>query len=534
MVIAVRTERGVDGLEIVKEADSEVDRVRLQREAAMLDRAAQPGVVEVVSAGASVLRLRHRGTPVARLGPLPADQVAALVRAVADTVAALHRQGIAHGAIGTEHVVIGERGRPRLCSFGAASDADETTTADDVDALGHMFTDLLDAGHDVLWSPPHRGVRMAGRRRKALAAFRSAAAAAQRPDAAQRPTARQLATAIHEALPGLTLPEPAGHEATKAFAAIPDDVDPTGDLGWTDDDLSYLAIEHDADDDPALRPPNADAGSDPRPDGQARPDPYAGLAFLDDDWAGGDDADATRRRDPGFDDPDDDLAAGSDPDDDPPPPARPDAAGTIAPIRIRPSTIADDSPRRADRRVLVAVAAGVLVIGAVAGSVIARSVRPFGGETASVASTTSAAVPAAGAQESGDDEPAPTPPTVPASCPAAAVPGPDIDGDSCPEPVTLDDRIATVGSVQVELGQPGDLVTVADSDCDGVATPVVLRPDSGEVFVFPAWSLDRPLEVVSSTVVAGADTIDTASGSCPAVVVTGPGGVREVVAGTVR
>ncbi len=164
MVIAVRTERGPSGLEVVKQSDTPADEARLHHEAEMLRRAARPGVVEVVGESAGVLRLRHRGTALARLGPLAPDQSAAIVRAVADVVDSMHHQGIAHTRIGLDHVLIGERGRPRLCGFGDATAATEETTADDVAALGRLLDDLLDAGREAMWTPAHRGVRSAPRR----------------------------------------------------------------------------------------------------------------------------------------------------------------------------------------------------------------------------------------------------------------------------------------------------------------------------------------------------------------------------------
>jgi hypothetical protein len=120
--------------------------------------------------------------------------------------------------------------------------------------------------------------------------------------------------------------------------------------------------------------------------------------------------------------------------------------------------------------------------------------------------------------------------TYPSGCSVPDVPGPDVDGDTCPEPIELQERTATVGTVRIELGEPGDVVAVADSDCDGVATPVVLRPTTGEVFVFPRWSLREPIEVEAATVVPGGDALDVVDGTCPSVVVTGDG-VRQVVTG---
>ena len=498
MVIAVRTERGPDGLEVIKEAETPEEQERLAHEAAMLRRAAHPGVVDVVSHSPGTLRLRHHGTPLARLGPLPADQSAAIVRALAETVAAVHAQGVAHTRIDAGHVVLGERGRPRLCGFGAAVEATEETEAVDVAALGRVLDDLLDDAADLPWSPSHRGVRHAGLRKRALPAFRSAAAAAQRDDVGQRPTARHLATALLEALPGMSLPDaPVGEgaaEGERRFADIPADFDPTSDLGWSDDDLSYLAIAEESDEEwitgqiPVVDVDEADAP----PTGGAPTGPV--VAWDLEGWETGDEAPAP---DP------DDADEGSSGD------TRP-AGPPVITIR---APAGSSSPAGTDRRLLVGVAAIVLVLGAVAGSAIARALRPFGGEPIAASTTTTTTTVVRNEQS--------TAPTYPASCDVPEVPGPDVDGDDCPDPVELDDRVAQVGTVRVELGEEGDLVAVADSDCDGVATPVVLRPETGEVFVFAEWTLDEPVEITATRVVPGARSIDVGEGRCPPVLVTG-------------
>lgn len=54
--------------------------------------------------------------------------------------------------------------------------------------------------------------------------------------------------------------------------------------------------------------------------------------------------------------------------------------------------------------------------------------------------------------------------------------------------VAVEGRVVSVGSQRWEVGQPGDVVTVGDWDCDGIVTPAVLRPTTGEVFVFERWA----------------------------------------------
>jgi hypothetical protein len=81
----------------------------------------------------------------------------------------------------------------------------------------------------------------------------------------------------------------------------------------------------------------------------------------------------------------------------------------------------------------------------------------------------------------------------PASAPAPAVSrcglgaGVDITGDGCPDHVAVRGNVVEVGDARFTAGQPGDRVALGDWDCDGTATPAVLRPMTGEVFVFATW-----------------------------------------------
>ncbi len=521
MVIAVRTERRSDGLEIVKQADTDPDRIRLQREATMLRRAAHPGVVEVVSESPTTLRLRHAGTALARLGPLAPDHAAAVVRSVAATVGDLHQLGLVHGRIRADHVVLDVKGRPRLCGFAEANDGTDDRRAADVADLGALLDHLLDAAGDVMWSPDLRGLRSASRRKRALAGFRAAATAAQQPEPHLRPTARQLAAALLDALPELQLPVTPGDETDdpgggtdaappatssrpdrpRTFAEIPADIDPTADLGWTDDDLFFLADVgddddldpgHDTDDrdrDHVATQPDADAASEHEHEPEPEPEPEH------------------------------EPVSASDPA--PAAAATPAASADGPTITIRPAapTAEPAEPAGLDRRLLAALAAVVLIVGVVAGSMIARTVRPFGGDdptpttaggdptsTPDATTTTSAIAPLA------------TPPTFPAQCDVPVAPGPDVDDDGCPDAVVLDGRTAQVGSISVDLGEDGDLVALGDPDCDGIVTPAVLRPSTGEVFVFVEWSLSQPVEIAPSAVVAGADAIRSPAPCAPFVV----------------
>ena len=88
-------------------------------------------------------------------------------------------------------------------------------------------------------------------------------------------------------------------------------------------------------------------------------------------------------------------------------------------------------------------------------------------------------------------------PTVP--CTAVAVPPP-----GCGEEITVEGTTAIVGARRYEVGSPGDRVVVGDWDGDLILTAAVLRPATGEVFVFPTWTLDGDVTVPPSVRVEGA------------------------------
>jgi hypothetical protein len=75
-----------------------------------------------------------------------------------------------------------------------------------------------------------------------------------------------------------------------------------------------------------------------------------------------------------------------------------------------------------------------------------------------------------------------------AVCPVAAAPAADVDGDGCPEALVVEGGSVSAGPARWTLGQPGDVVAIGDWDCDGRAAPALLRPATGDVFVFPRWA----------------------------------------------
>jgi len=76
------------------------------------------------------------------------------------------------------------------------------------------------------------------------------------------------------------------------------------------------------------------------------------------------------------------------------------------------------------------------------------------------------------------------------------------------------------GGRRYAVGAPGDIVVLGDWDGDGQRTAAVLRPSTGEVFVFSTWSTGEDVIVRAATVVPGAAEL---------VVVQGDGHERLVV-----
>lgn len=118
-------------------------------------------------------------------------------------------------------------------------------------------------------------------------------------------------------------------------------------------------------------------------------------------------------------------------------------------------------------------------------------------------------------------------------CPAAPAPAADVDGDGCAEALVVDGNRVSAGDATWELGRPGDVVAVGDWDCDGSASSALLRPATGDVFVFSGWSSSgEPVTVAPTRSVPGGTDlrVDEAAGGCDSLVVEVAGGRETVVA----
>ena len=118
-------------------------------------------------------------------------------------------------------------------------------------------------------------------------------------------------------------------------------------------------------------------------------------------------------------------------------------------------------------------------------------------------------------------------------CPELALAGErrDVDGDGCPEAVRIDGAQVVVDGARYDVGAPGDAVAVADWDCDGTDTPAVVRPSTGDVFVFDAWATaEAPMPGRLLDRVPGAIAPETPNGTCDVVPVVDVAGAHSAVA----
>lgn len=488
------------------------------------------------------LRTCYAGEPVARWGGSVAA-VAGLGAAVASTLADLHEMGLVHGRLDSSHVLVADDGRPRLCGLAGAEGA---VASDDVEALGALLGELLAR------CPARPRRRSAWRRRPDTAwrALEQVIEQATDPVATRRPTARALAEAILTAVPDAGLPDTvrpyAGLPAVSLPAAsLPDTGLP--DAGFPGTGRPHAGL-------PAAEVPRAAGavvtdGDRKASDTLDRIWSYADTRSDEERWAealgtGPSDLPAAARDDPplpiadgdtppwgadiGAHDPGgpglprrgQDGGAGDVHDGDMPP----WGAGTGHGDELPWATGGPDPA--ADRTAPLAVDAD-LTRDHVAASRRVAAVRRPAGERASLESSARRRIglAAAGAAAvgvamagaaligpgGGADAPRTGPPPRPAAaagdCAAVAAPAADVDGDGCPDALSVHDRTVDAGVARWSLGDPGDHVALGDWDCNGEAGAALLRPGTGEVFVFAAWA-----ETGEDLTVDASDRVDGAVG----------------------
>jgi hypothetical protein len=466
---------------------------RLRHEAARLADATHPGVAGLVACRdlepaipadggaeepACELRTAYAGEPVTRWTGSIAD-VGGVAASVASTLADLHDIGIVHGRLDASHVLVGDGGRPRLCGW---SGPDGAGPADDVAAWGLLVEALLTRAPS-----PRRGLR-ASARGAGPAARRALQAVVDRatdPVPTRRPSARVLADMVMTAVPGAALPDtgpaPGGRGVPERGAALP-----VGRRGDTLDRIWSYAGEPSEDERWAAAFGTTPDELEPATSGP-HDLPLAQVDALDWDAA----PDVTRA--------DDDLTR-----DHVPVGNRPRALAAAA--------VADSGPHRRGRLTAVGAAVGVaaLVTVGLTGAAIARG--------------------------SGGDADATRPAANRPGCATPTRPAADVDADGCPESLVVDGSTIDAGVAQWTLGEQGDLVTVGDWDCDGQASAALLRPGSGDVFVFATWAeLDRPVTVSAVDQVVGgaairAEPVGEGEPPCDRLVVDLAGGGSTAVA----
>ena len=81
----------------------------------------------------------------------------------------------------------------------------------------------------------------------------------------------------------------------------------------------------------------------------------------------------------------------------------------------------------------------------------------------------------------------------------------DVDGDGCAEALRWADGVVEAGGERWSVGGPGDLVATGDWACRGRSTLALLRPATGDVFVFDGWAgPGQELAAAAQTRVEGA------------------------------
>ena len=133
----------------------------LRRESEILRRVRLPGMVELIEVVEEddtttlVMEDAGRTTLADPVGLSRAEQLRAL-RRCCGAVHELHTAGWTHGAIHSDHVVVGRRGSIRLCSFGAAQQIEGSDrSAVDVDLV--QLLDVID--HAATLSSPDSSLR---------------------------------------------------------------------------------------------------------------------------------------------------------------------------------------------------------------------------------------------------------------------------------------------------------------------------------------------------------------------------------------
>jgi hypothetical protein len=101
-----------------------------------------------------------------------------------------------------------------------------------------------------------------------------------------------------------------------------------------------------------------------------------------------------------------------------------------------------------------------------------------------------------------------------------------------PVPAVEDGRIIVAGGHRFEAGIAGDRVAVGDWNCDGVATPALLRPSTGALFMFDSWATEgNDVSVAPARTIPGAvdlHPLDRGDGCSTLIVLLDDGTHQEI------
>lgn len=547
---------------LVKTASDDDGRETLTREADRLGRACHPGVVELLERSDNRLVLAWAGGETVETLRPTVRGAAALLAATAATVADLHEIGIVHGRLEARHVVVGPDGRPRLAGMaGRCPSEAEAAPADDVESLGRLIDLLIGPDAELEPIPERRWARprWTGYQRRTL---QTLADQATDDDPARRPTARGLAAAIADAVPDAALPSDVGDrwdtvgKLPEALASGPDTEAPSEPVGDPDVvDHPWPTIRPSMSEPPAPAPADPDPGTDlgrtdglgthpdpePDPEPDAEPEPIAiperaGDGVPDPHAVPAPDPEPAAKVDPGPEgDPeptpyDPALLAGAGPspssdgsDDDPPTilglridrladePEQP--GGPYRPNRELGGPPKPSEPSRRARRTLVAGATVAVALVALTGWLRPGPADPTPDLHTAGEPTTRSVDPASAERVTdrteADDGAAAEVAPVPAHCaPPISDTAADLTGDGCPEAYRIDGTTIETAGVSYLVGEADDVVAVGDWECEGAATPGVVRPTTGEVFLFDGWADDdEPVTVEAQYAVPGARSL---------------------------